>query len=255
MARALECPACGARHRLDALSGGATFRCDRCGQMLKVPTSIGSTRPPTARPDAPTPAAPTAPTAPTSRTAPTAPTKRAGDGSTAPAPPPRRGGSAAARGQTVSATAGATAAAPVVSSVALPTSDDGAAANGRSRRAPSAPRKKVRLYWRIVAWVVAVPVGFVITAWPAYQLGLLKKDDLLDVFVGEGSGRYVRLLVGAAIWALVTAILVQLFVEGGRWFANRRRRNKARNQRDGSPRQPKPVAGSSARPTSRAESA
>jgi hypothetical protein len=50
----------------------------------------------------------------------------------------------------------------------------------------------------------------------------LKKDDLLDVFVGEGTGRYTRLLVFAAAWALVTALLVQLFVDGGRILARRR---------------------------------
>ena len=113
----------------------------------------------------------------------------------------------------------------------------------------------MRLYWRIIAWIVAVPLGFVITAYPAFQLGLLKKDDLLDVFVGEGTGRYVRLLVGAAIWALVTALLVQLFVEGGRVLANRRRARKARAGRDDrASRQPQPVAGSAPRPPARAES-
>ena len=32
-----------------------------------------------------------------------------------------------------------------------------------------------------------------ITAWPAYELGFIKKDDVLDIFVGTGTGRYVRL--------------------------------------------------------------
>ena len=44
-----------------------------------------------------------------------------------------------------------------------------------------------------VAWFVAVPLGFVITAWPAYEFGLIEKDDVLDVFVGIGTGRYARL--------------------------------------------------------------
>jgi hypothetical protein len=77
--------------------------------------------------------------------------------------------------------------------------------------------------------VVAVPLGFVITAWPAYKLDLIRKDDVLNVFVGSGSGRYVRLAIGTSVWALVTALLVQLFVEGGRWLAARRRAN-ARNR-------------------------
>ena len=78
-------------------------------------------------------------------------------------------------------------------------------------------------YWRLLAWIVAVPVGFVITAWPAYELGFIKKDDVLDIFVGTGSGRYVRLAIATLVWALVTALLVQLLVEGGRSWAARRK--------------------------------
>ena len=66
----------------------------------------------------------------------------------------------------------------------------------------------------------------VITAWPAYRLGLIRKNDVLDIFVGTGTDRYVRLAIATALWALVTALLVQLFVDGGRALAARRR-NKA----------------------------
>ncbi len=81
-------------------------------------------------------------------------------------------------------------------------------------------------YWRVIAWLVAVPLGFVITAWPAYEFNLIKKDDVLDVFVGSGTGRYTRLAIGTLVWALVTALLVQLFIEGGRLWADRRRRDR-----------------------------
>ncbi|MET0895816.1 MAG: hypothetical protein ABWY80_08190, partial [Acidimicrobiia bacterium] len=62
---------------------------------------------------------------------------------------------------------------------------------------------------------------------------------------------------GAAIWALATALLVQLFVEGGRWYSNRRRARKAAAANDdgGPRRQPQPVAGSASRRPARAESA
>ena len=73
----------------------------------------------------------------------------------------------------------------------------------------------------------AVPLGFLLTAWPAYELGFIEKDDLLDIFVGTGTGRYVRLGIVTLVWAVVTALLVQLFVEGGRAWANRRRRARA----------------------------
>jgi hypothetical protein len=115
-----------------------------------------------------------------------------------------------------------------------PTDDDGGGGGPsrptrRGRGVPSAgaPKRKVAWYWRVVAWVVAVPLGFVITAWPAYQLGFIKKNDVLDIFVGTGTGRYVRLAIGTAVWALVTALLVQLFVEGGRAWAARRRASAA----------------------------
>jgi hypothetical protein len=62
---------------------------------------------------------------------------------------------------------------------------------------------------------------------PSYELGLISKDDVLDVFVGSGTDRYVRLGAVTLIWALVTAILVQLFVEVGAAWAARRRRKRA----------------------------
>ena len=210
MAKALECPACGARHGLDTLPDARTFRCDRCGQVLKVPEGIDAQRAPRgARGSAaPSPAAPAA----------------AGAGGTL-APPPRRGGSAAT-GQRVSATATATMPAVAPTAAAAGTADTSRERAARQGAAP-ARTKRVHWYWRILAWVVAIPLGLLVTGWPAFQFDLLNKDDLLDVFVGEGSGRYVRLLLFAAAWALVTALLVQLFVEGGRWFAARRARTEA----------------------------
>ena len=196
MAKALECPACGARHPIDTLPDARTFRCDRCGQVLKVPDAIGSSR---------------------TATVPPAAARASGP----PPPPPRRGGSAAT-GPSVTATATAT----------IPAATASSGGTERGRRAESTPsvaprRRKARWYWRILAWVVAIPLGLLITGWPALQFDLLKKNDLLDVFVGSGAGRYTRLLVFAAAWALVTALLVQLLVEGGRWWAARRARARA----------------------------
>ena len=202
MARALECPACGARHRLEALPETSTFRCEQCGQVLKVPSSVSSD------PGAPAPPA------------------RAG-GSAPVAPPPRRRADDAPAGEPstrvapagVSATVAATAEQEVAAS----------RTNGRRSTTPAAaaPRSRVAWYWRLIAWIVAVPVAFFLTVWPAYQLGFIKKDDLLDIFVGTGTGRYLRLAIVTFVWALVTALLVQLFVEGGRVRAARRRRARA----------------------------
>jgi hypothetical protein len=208
MALALECPACGAKHRIDNLPDTPTFRCDRCGQALKMPAPVTTGGPPVP--------------ARSSGAAPIAPPPRRRPPGDAPAPVPSTGTASLAA---VSATVAATA----------PTDDDGGSGGGpsrptrRGRGVPSAgaPKRKVAWYWRVVAWVVAVPLGFVITAWPAYQLGFIKKNDVLDIFVGTGTGRYVRLAIGTAVWALVTALLVQLFVEGGRAWAARRRASAA----------------------------
>jgi hypothetical protein len=225
MARALECPACGHRHRLDTIPASTTFRCEQCGQVLKVPAAVSS------QPDAPPPPA-RGGGAPT-RTGAPVPV----------APPPRRTENAPP--QTSPDDDGATRGAPVrtaaaVSATVAATSspDDSDRAGdgprrGRTKPSQSAPapvpekRTKVHWYWRVLAWIVAVPVGFLLTAWPAYKLGFIKKDDLLDLFVGTGTGRYLRLAIVTLVWAIVTALLVQLFVEGGRARANRRRRSRA----------------------------
>jgi hypothetical protein len=205
MARALECPACGAKHRIENLPDTPTFRCDRCGQVLKVPTPVTTGGPP-----------------PAPRPSGTAPV----------APPPRR---RPAGDAPVPVTATGTAPVAAVSATVPATATDGDDGGGPARpmrrrrgaRPAGAPKGKVAWYWRLVAWVVAVPLGFVITAWPAYELGFIKKDDVLDIFVGTGTGRYVRLAIATAVWALVTALLVQLFVEGGRAWAARRRAKAA----------------------------
>jgi hypothetical protein len=132
-----------------------------------------------------------------------------------PPPPPRRLSPGAPRGREI---VGASATISV-------TDGDGAAPVSVSapEREPTSRRRRVRWYWRVLAWIAAVPIGFVLTVWPAYEFGLIRKDDVLDVFVGSGAGRYTRLAIVTVLWALVTALLVQLFVEGGRWWAARRR--------------------------------
>jgi hypothetical protein len=223
MARALECPACGHRHRLETIPSSGTFRCEQCGQVLKAPAAVSS------EPGAPPPPARGAGTA--TRTGPPAPV----------APPARRP-------QNPPADDGATRDAPVrtaaavsatVAATASPgeangsSGGSGGASGRRSRPVPTAPapaaakRAKVHWYWRVLAWIVAVPLAFVVTAWPAYKLGFIKKDDLLDIFVGTGIGRYVRLGIVTLVWAIATALLVQLFVEGGRAWSTRRRRARA----------------------------
>jgi hypothetical protein len=117
-----------------------------------------------------------------------------------------------------------------------PKSDSGATPGAV---ADTGGRSKVAWYWRVVAWIVAVPLGLVLTAWPAYKLNGIRKNDLLDVFVGSGTGRYTRLAALTLIWALVTALLVQLFVEGGRWLVRRRRERRAAVASEAAPVSPR----------------
>jgi hypothetical protein len=212
MARALECPACGEKHRIDNLPATPTFRCERCGQILKIPEPISSG----------------------GRSAPAGTT-----GTTPVAPPPRRSSAGAPpRSPDAREVVGVSATVAAVGATDGATDDSDEPSRSSRRRSRSkrsgssatlgvAPTK-VRWYWRLVAWVVAVPLGFVLTAWPAYRLDLIRKDDVLNIFVGSGAGRYARLAIETAIWALVTALLVQLFVDGGRRLVQRRKANRAR---------------------------
>jgi hypothetical protein len=185
VARALECPACGARHPVDGREPASEFRCERCGQKLLVPAAATAAASTTNAP------------------------------ASSPAPPPRRGATSAA-----ASTAGTV-------TVTLPATGEGSKkppVDGRtSAQPPPAAKRRAAWYWRLLAWIVAVPLGFVIAVWPSYEFGLISKDDVLDIFVGSGADRYLRLAAVTAIWAVVTALLVQLFVEGGRWLAARRR--------------------------------
>jgi hypothetical protein len=234
MAKALKCPACGATHRLDELDGAPKFRCDECGQSLKVPNIHVTTRTKTAADGEPSADGSdgvaagagrdddgqaedgAAPDVTATETA--APMALAA-AAVPPPPPPRRRAPGAPRGREI-----------VGVSATISVSDgDGAAAlsaPAAERDPEPTKRKRVRWYWRTLAWIAAVPIGFVITVWPAYEFGLIRKDDVLDVFVGSGVGRYTRLAIVTVLWALVTALLVQLFVEGGRWWAARRRERR-----------------------------
>jgi hypothetical protein len=228
MARALECPACGHRHRLDSVPSGDTFRCDNCGQILKAPSTVASepgAPPPPARSSRPTSTGAPAPVAPPPRRAATVPAATT-DAGVAPAPRRAPARNAAAVSATVAAVDGNGTDAAADSRRSAPSGRPGGVAPAPAP-GPAPARKRVHWYWRLLAWIAAVPLAFVVTAWPAYKFGFITKDDLLDIFVGNGIGRYVRLGIVTVVWALVTALLVQLFVEGGRARAARRRRSRA----------------------------
>ncbi|HSO97120.1 MAG TPA: hypothetical protein VLV81_13890 [Acidimicrobiia bacterium] len=210
MAQALQCPNCGTKKRLDGVASD-TFRCEECGQVLKVP--------PTARRASSASASPAPP----------------GGGT---APPPRRKAPSpgADPGAAPPARTAAVAAPPVV--VAPPSdrhagtsvlpADDGPEPPAAPRRgAGKPPRDALPLAIRLGAWVLAVPIGLAIIGIPARSLGYLTSQKLLDVIVKHNLSRFVPLLVIVVLWALATTILVEIFIEGGRWLMLRRRRRHA----------------------------
>ena len=221
MARALQCPTCGTKTRLDGLTSD-TFRCEQCGQVLKVP--------PAARSAASSAAASTAASPPPRRRRP-APTPTA-----AAEPPPRR-----VTPDSVVAAAGAAAALPPRGRppVVSPPRTDGRGAAGQK-----IPRDALPLGVRIGAWVLAVPVGLAIVGVPAAILGYLTSQKLLDVFVKHTLARFVPLLIIVVLWALATTLLVEVFVEGGRWLMLRRRRRGGPGV--GAPAEPRFDAGGTA---------
>ena len=97
---------------------------------------------------------------------------------------------------------------------------------------------------RIGVWVLAVPIGLALVGIPARALGYLTSQKLLDVFVKHTLSRFVPLLVIVVLWALATTILVEIFVEGGRWLMLRRQRRRGQpvaGSRPSEPRRPAPA--------------
>ncbi len=208
MGKAIQCPSCGRKHRVSGLPDAPTFKCEGCGKPLKIPTQfrpsvMASSR--HVRPvDSPHPE------------------------STAVLPPrPTR------------------AAAPVAA--AAPAAAAPAAARAAKVPRPvagTAPKNEtVARPLRVLAWVVALALGLVVTLWVARITGWLSGDRLVDVFIQTGFTRYIRVIAIAPVWALFTTLLLTLFLEGGRTLARRRAEKRAAgdsSQRGGRRGEPEP---------------
>jgi hypothetical protein len=218
MAKALQCPSCGTKTRLDGVDA-ATFRCEQCGQVLKVP--------PTARRPAGSPAA----DAPGAADAAEPPPRRRASMPDDPGPsvePPPRPVTPPVVSAPVAAAPPVVAAGRGTAVLANPDEPPMAPPPSTGRgRAARPPRDALPLWLRLGAWVLAVPIGLAIVGLPARKLGYLTSQKLLDVFVKHTLARFVPLLVIVVLWALATTVLVELFVEGGRWLMLRRRRPAA----------------------------
>jgi hypothetical protein len=217
MAKSLQCPSCGTKTRLDGVDTD-TFRCDQCGQVLKVP--------PTARRPAASAAAGVAGAAgaaagagPPPRRRPSIPDDPGPSVEPPPRPTPSPVVSAPVATPPVVAAGGGTAV--LANRDGPPIAPPPATRRGGAGRPP---RDSLPLALRLGAWALAVPIGLAIVGIPARVLGYLTSQKLLDVFVKHTLARFVPLLVIVVLWALATTVLVEIFVEGGRWFMLRRRR-------------------------------
>ena len=156
------------------------------------------------------------------------PRRRAPGSATEPAPPRRRDPDAE----------------PVVvqpATVAAPAAPAAADAASKPPKTPKPPRtsgadarpakERTRLPWpfRVLAWIIAIPLGLALVGIPARKAGYLSSQKLLDIVIERNLDRYLPLAVIVVLWALVTALLVQLLVEGGGWLMRRRHARPAQD--------------------------
>jgi hypothetical protein len=178
----LQCPDCDTKHPLNEVPESGTFPCKGCGRVLKVPQAVpGRAKAPAGAPAAAGPAAAAASSPPP-----------------APAPNP----TVASRPVDVREP---TRVMPVVTRNAPP-SDARAPA---TEPAPATARAKVPWWMQLLLWIVAVPLGFLIVFLFARASGLFSSNQLSDVFLANGFGRFWPLARLLPIVALVTAALVQ----------------------------------------------
>jgi hypothetical protein len=113
----------------------------------------------------------------------------------------------------------------------------------RARVDGTGPRK-VAWPFRVLAWLIALPLGLLAVVAPARRFGFLSGQRLLDVVVGTEWSRYWRVLLIAPAWALVTTLLVHLMLFGLRKLGDRRAAIRA--ERDGrAVAEPEPAVASS----------
>jgi hypothetical protein len=136
----------------------------------------------------------------------------------------------------------------------------------RDPRPASAPRPKhtisegtADLPLRILAWVLAFVVGAYLVRFVARITGVVNGDTMIDLLTGSGGWfRYVRIAFIIPVWALFSAGLATLFIEGTRAALRRRAALRAQGARAPAPaprppaRRPAPAPGAAARPVSRA---
>ena len=80
---------------------------------------------------------------------------------------------------------------------------------------------------RVLAWVLAIPLAFLLVGIPARLGGYLTSQKLLDVIIKHNITRFVPVFLIILAWALATAILVTLIVEISSLLLDHRRLRRA----------------------------
>jgi hypothetical protein len=172
VAPVLVCPDCSTKHPLSSIGERSAFPCEGCGRTLKVPTAAAA-------------AATAAVTSGAVRTA--------ASSASAPLPPAR-------------APERMTRAMPVVEPlppmpVTTPPADE---PHGRPARDPIPPRGI-----RFLLWIVAIPLAFMVVLVFARSAGMLTTNEISDVALAQGLGRFWPIVRLIPFVALAAAALVQ----------------------------------------------
>jgi hypothetical protein len=186
MAPVLQCPDCGEKHPLATVPTSGAFPCRGCGRVLKVPES--GTRPPSSPPDAVTTAA-AAPAPATVRTP--VPVATAVARPTAADPNP---------------------ADPDVTRVVPPVDGQALGALSPKSLRPATHLGSVPWWLRLLLWVVAVPVSFLLVFVIARGLSVFTTNQLSDLFLANDNARFWPVARLLPFVALLTATIVQVGV-------------------------------------------
>ena len=233
MAPVLLCPECGTKHPLDNVAGISAFPCSGCGRTLKVPEQareLSTVRGSDAGAPAPAPVAP--PPAPAAAAPAVAPA--------AAVPPPDVHSTQvfSAPAAPVAASAAAAAVAPPLGPPqGLPALDYAATPRVAVEPAAKPPSLVPPAWVRFLLWIVAVPLAFLVVFGLAKSFGVLTTNEITDVALAEGWGRFWPIIRLLPFVALATA----LFVTGGVYGIARLRAQKRGKGRSAA-RPPRPKA-------------
>ena len=217
MAPVLKCPDCGEKHPLASVPTQGAFPCRGCGRVLEVPTVVSQRA---------------------GRDSEESPAPRMS--STPPAPRPVPVASGVARPAT--ARGAVPAVAPTATRAVPEVAPRGLGGLPPSIRRPAPHLAQVPWWMRLLLWIVAVPLSFLLVFLIARALSLFTTNQLSDLFLANNTGRFWPVARLLPFVALVTAALVQGGVYGLARLRGRRR-GGARSSSD--------LSGSVSRPSGR----